>query len=318
MRRLVSERNRLLRSLRHPRPAVLTDNGACYRAVVHAVACRMLGISISALAPTGRGRREGGALHPHPARRLALRRRLPHQQRTRRRPRRLARLVQPAQTTALTRPKTSPHPARRDEQRRWDQHLDHYGVELSSRPRHASSLRRQPPPRSHTRRPVRSTDTSQGRTRSRARGQRLASSTTPAPIPRRSVRRRNRSRREAADGQPTDDHPAREHCRVVDQRVHRDLPRRSVADRRSQRRLRTVDWRTRAAAEATGYGHVCTGEIHLIHQGRRTSTNPRPSAAARPAIAPAPARPVFPDIQRAPHVRGSLRPRDPRTSDSRA
>ena len=40
----------------------------------------------------------------------------PHKHRADRRPRRLARLVQPTQTTPLTRPHTTTHPARRDEQ----------------------------------------------------------------------------------------------------------------------------------------------------------------------------------------------------------
>src|SRR5207248_2808108 len=71
--------------------------------------------------------RQSRTLHPHPHRRLGLRRRLPHQRRTHRRPRRLARLVQPTKTTPRTRPPTTTQPPRRDEQRCRDQHLGKRG-----------------------------------------------------------------------------------------------------------------------------------------------------------------------------------------------
>jgi hypothetical protein len=69
-----------------------------------------------------RPRRTGKrALHPHlvEAGRMAVYRTTP----SARRPRRLARLVQPAKTTPLTRPQATPQPARRDEQPGWDRHL---------------------------------------------------------------------------------------------------------------------------------------------------------------------------------------------------
>src|SRR5439155_11284637 len=47
---------------------------------------------------------EGGALHPYHARRLGLRRDLPHQRRTSRRAHRLARLLQSTTTTSQPRP----------------------------------------------------------------------------------------------------------------------------------------------------------------------------------------------------------------------
>jgi hypothetical protein len=103
---------------------ILTDNGACYRAVVHALACRALGIKHLRTRPY-RPRTNGKA--ERFIRTLidgwGLRRRLPHQQRPHRRPRRLARLVQPTQTTPLTQPQTTTHPARRDEQPCRDQQL---------------------------------------------------------------------------------------------------------------------------------------------------------------------------------------------------
>ena len=62
---------------------VLTDNGSCYRAVVHALACKRLGDQASAHAAVPAAhQRQGRALHPDVDRRLGLRRRLPHQRRT--------------------------------------------------------------------------------------------------------------------------------------------------------------------------------------------------------------------------------------------
>src|SRR5215210_7989406 len=64
---------------------VMTDNGSAYRSSVHAFACRAMGLRhlrTPALPTTHQ--RQGRALHPHPARRLGLRRDLRHQRRTHR------------------------------------------------------------------------------------------------------------------------------------------------------------------------------------------------------------------------------------------
>ena len=102
---------------------VLTDNGSCYRAIVHALACKTLGIRHLRTRPyrprtNGKAERFIRTLIDGWAYGAVYR----SSSRTHRRPRRLARLVQPAKTTPLTRPQTTPHPARRDEQRCWDQH----------------------------------------------------------------------------------------------------------------------------------------------------------------------------------------------------
>jgi hypothetical protein len=66
---------------------LLTDNGSAYRSVLHAIACRALGIRHLRTAPAPPAdQRQGRALHPHHARRLGLRRHLPRQRRTHRRP----------------------------------------------------------------------------------------------------------------------------------------------------------------------------------------------------------------------------------------
>ena len=66
---------------------VLTDNGGCYRAVLHALVCRLLGIKTPAHPPLpAADKRQGGTLHPHHARRLGLRTDLRLKQRTHRRP----------------------------------------------------------------------------------------------------------------------------------------------------------------------------------------------------------------------------------------
>ncbi len=56
------------------------DNGSAYRATIHALACKALGIKHLRTRPY-RPRTNGKAerLHPHPARRLGLRRDLPQQ-----------------------------------------------------------------------------------------------------------------------------------------------------------------------------------------------------------------------------------------------
>jgi transposase len=57
---------------------LLTDNGSAYRSAVHAIACRTLGIRQLAHAPLpAADQRQSRALHPHPDRRLGLRRDLP-------------------------------------------------------------------------------------------------------------------------------------------------------------------------------------------------------------------------------------------------
>ena len=65
---------------------ILTDNGSCYRATLHALACRALGIKTAALDPTGPRPTVRPNLHPHPPRRMGVRRRLPLKPRTHRRP----------------------------------------------------------------------------------------------------------------------------------------------------------------------------------------------------------------------------------------
>jgi hypothetical protein len=56
---------------------LLTDNGPAYVSALHALACRALGIRhLRTPALPAADERQGRALHPHPARRLGLRRRL--------------------------------------------------------------------------------------------------------------------------------------------------------------------------------------------------------------------------------------------------
>ncbi len=76
--------------------------------------------------------RESRTFHPHPRRRLGLRRRLPHERRANRRTPRLARLVQPTQTAPLNRPTATTQPPPRTEQRSWDQQLDQESSASSS------------------------------------------------------------------------------------------------------------------------------------------------------------------------------------------
>ena len=66
---------------------LLTDNGSAYRAAIHALACKALGIRhLRNPAPAPTDKRKGRALHPHHARQLGLRRALRQQPRTHRRP----------------------------------------------------------------------------------------------------------------------------------------------------------------------------------------------------------------------------------------
>jgi transposase len=65
---------------------LLTDNGSAYRSTVHALACRALGIRHLRTRPyRPQNQRQSRTLHPHHARRLGLRRDLPHQLRTHKR-----------------------------------------------------------------------------------------------------------------------------------------------------------------------------------------------------------------------------------------
>jgi transposase InsO family protein len=65
---------------------LLTDNGNPYRSTLHAIACRALGIRHLRTRPYRPQTNGNRAFHPHLARRLGLRRALPQQLRTRRRP----------------------------------------------------------------------------------------------------------------------------------------------------------------------------------------------------------------------------------------
>ncbi len=65
---------------------LITDNGSAYRSTVHTIACRTLGIRHLRTRPYRPQTNGKGELHPHPARRLGLRRALPQQLRTHRSP----------------------------------------------------------------------------------------------------------------------------------------------------------------------------------------------------------------------------------------
>jgi hypothetical protein len=67
--------------------------------------------------------RQGRAVHPHTARRLGLRRRLPQLNRTRRRPRRLALVLQPPTKTLSPRPQAPDRPPHRANQPSRDLHI---------------------------------------------------------------------------------------------------------------------------------------------------------------------------------------------------
>src|SRR6266516_7868362 len=84
---------------------------------------RRSGSNTCAPGPTSRAPTVKQSASSAPSRRLGLRRRLPDKRRTNRHARRLARLVQPAQTTSLTRPQATADPARRDESCCRDQQL---------------------------------------------------------------------------------------------------------------------------------------------------------------------------------------------------
>jgi len=63
---------------------ILTDNGSAYLAAIHAIACRTLGIKHPNTPLPTTDKRQRRTLHPHPQRRLGLRRDLPLKQRTHR------------------------------------------------------------------------------------------------------------------------------------------------------------------------------------------------------------------------------------------
>ena len=113
---------------------MLTDNGSCYRAVVHALACRALGVRHLRTRPyrprtNGKAERfirtliDGwayGAVYRTSSERTAA----------------LAGWLdwyKPPQTPPLTRTHPTTHQARRDEQRCWDQHLAGYRRSSASR-----------------------------------------------------------------------------------------------------------------------------------------------------------------------------------------
>ena len=102
---------------------VMTDNGSAYRAHPRA---RLQGARAQApahppLPPAHE--RQGGALHPHPARRLGLRGDLRHLRGAARGPCRLARLLQSSPTTRLPRPPTALRGGPQEEQPGWVLHL---------------------------------------------------------------------------------------------------------------------------------------------------------------------------------------------------
>ena len=67
--------------------AVLTDNGSAYISTVHAIACRALHLKHLRTRPRRpQTKRQSRTVHPHPPRRLGLRRDLPQQHRTHRSP----------------------------------------------------------------------------------------------------------------------------------------------------------------------------------------------------------------------------------------
>jgi transposase InsO family protein len=95
---------------------VMTDNGAGYRSILHALTCRALGLRHLCTQPY-RPRTNGKA-------ELGLRRHLRHLSRTNTSPPRLARSLQSPPTTPQPQPPATPHPPPADEQQRsWVLHL---------------------------------------------------------------------------------------------------------------------------------------------------------------------------------------------------
>ena len=85
--RLPAPRGRVLQPPRHPRERVMTDNGSAYRSSLHALRLPRARHPPPAHPPLPAAhQRQSRALHPHPARRLGLRRDLRHQRRTHRSP----------------------------------------------------------------------------------------------------------------------------------------------------------------------------------------------------------------------------------------
>jgi hypothetical protein len=103
---------------------VLTDNGSSHCSAIHAIACRALRIRHMRARPyRPQTKRQGRAAHPHTARRLGLRRRLPQLNRTRRCPRRLTVVLQPTNEDTQPRPQAPDRPPHRANQPSRDLHL---------------------------------------------------------------------------------------------------------------------------------------------------------------------------------------------------
>jgi transposase len=113
---------------------LITDNGSAYRSVLHAIACRALGIRHLRTRPLPTtDQREGGEIHPYHARRLGLRSALPQQPRAHRSATRLARALQLATTTRRPQPQTTRSSPPRAEQTPRVLHLAARGAPAASR-----------------------------------------------------------------------------------------------------------------------------------------------------------------------------------------
>ena len=95
---------------------LITDNGSHYRSTIHAIACRTRDPTPPPPPLPTPNQRQSRTIHPHPPRRLGLRRHLPQQRRTQRRSRRLARLLQSPPTTRRPQPQATHRPPPRAEQ----------------------------------------------------------------------------------------------------------------------------------------------------------------------------------------------------------
>ena len=89
---------------------LITDNGSAYRSTIHAIACRTRDPTPPHPPLPTPNQRQSRTIHPHPPRRLGLRRHLPQQRRTQRRSRRLARLLQSPPTTRRPQPQATHRP----------------------------------------------------------------------------------------------------------------------------------------------------------------------------------------------------------------
>ena len=119
------------------RPAsCLTDNGSPYRSAIHAIACRALGIRHLRTRPTAPAdQRQGRTLHPHHARRLGLRRDLPHQPQNAPQPLTAGSALQPSPPTRSHRPTTTRHPPEQPARARARSAADRSAVTVSGRRR---------------------------------------------------------------------------------------------------------------------------------------------------------------------------------------